>query len=931
MKSEKSPSAIGAGVLRPPLETMKHIKFHLPLLALATAIVITALPARAQTITNTLLANPTFDNANSGHAIPTGWKYFTPPLGGPANYWIINPASANDKSVETVDAQGNPNGFWWKQWNINLSGAVNNDVAGLYQTFGSSAGSVYQATAWITSSAGDVLTTANDESWIQVEFLDANSNLLSLYKSAVYTINSGETTWLEYQVTNACDITQPVSTGDTNFNTYAITGAVNQLVAPARTALVRYRLCDLFYQNDGGSAYFDDAALEQVSGPLPPVINNLNPQNEIFVPPSGGLSFNVSSPNGFTINNSGIQVVLNGSNVSSSLVITGSASSKSVTYNGLQSNAVYNATITVTDSSSLQSSANTTFQTTWVGVPAPAYIWEAEDFDFSGGQFIDSPDLCNAPGNSDCYFGQVGEPGVDENSDGTPPAQFYRGAADGIGTQPSGDFSRPNLTAADRTDYCINPFDNGEWVNYTRDWPASTNWIIGRFANGGAEGGDVLYSVTPTSTNLLGYFVVSATPSWTTFQNFYLMSTDGVNRATVVLNGKETLQLNAGVNGTANALPTIFMLVSAVTDLPILSNLYPDGQHPFESTNVLSFTVTTAGATFPANGIQVIMDGINVSSDLVFTGSASSNHVVFPYLGTNETHSVAITITNSLGHGISVSSQFDTFNPNNYVFQAEDYDFSGGQYVPSADYQPDAYQYYSSVTNVDYHHTINGGEPTDGSDYTYRQDGMPQGITVDTSDFYGPFASDQFAYDYNLNWFGGGDWLNYTRDYPPGGYNLYARTSGAGAYTMDFGRVTSGWGTTNQAVQPLGQFTSTGPDENTFAWVPLTDAGGVAPVTVNITGPANTFKVLTPTGDCYPNYFMLVPASPVHLSAVRSGNNINISFHSQIGSVYRLFYRTSLTTGNWTLVNSVLGNGSMQSATDSAPGDSVRFYTVTSP
>jgi hypothetical protein len=897
--------------------------------------VLTTLPARAQ-ITNTLLTNPSFDNANSGHAIPTGWTYFNQPGAVAANYWIINAASANDQNVEKVDAEGSTTGFWYKQWN-EASSAISNNVAGIYQTFGSAPGSIYKASAWMTVSSGDVGSMSpNTMSWIQVEFLGSSSNLLALYKSSPYTISIGETTWFPFQVTNACDVTQPVSTGDPYFNTYAVTGSVSQLVAPAGTAYVRYRLCDLFYLTDGGSIYFDDAALDQISGPVPPVFSNLNPQNEIFVPPSSGLSFTVTSPNGFTINNSGIQVVLNGTNVSSSLSITGSASSKNVTYSGLQSNANYNATITVTDVNGLQNSANTTFQTTWLGTLAPTYVWEAEDFDFNSGMFIDNPDLCTGPGtDTNCYFGQVGVTNVDEYTYtyGPPPGQFYRGASDGIGTQPSGDYSRPNLTAAGRIDYCINPFNNNEWVNYTRDWPNSTNWIIGRFANGGTAGGDSLYLVTPAGTNLLGTFVVTPTPSWTTFQYFYLISTDGVNRATVVLNGKETLRLSAGVNGTANALPTFFMIVPGLPDLPRLSGLYPDGRHAFESTNALSFTVTTAaGATFPANGIQVLLDGVNVSSNLVFTGSTSSNHVVYPYLGTNQMHSVVITVTNSFGHGLSVPFyQFDTFYPNNYVFQAEDYDYNGGQFVPSAQYTPDCYGAFSSVTNVDYHHTLVGGEPTDGSDFVYRQDGIPQAITADTSSFFGPFASDQFANDYNLIYFGGGDWVNFTRDYPNGHFNIYVRTAGLNAYTMNFGRVISGWGTTNQAVQPLGQFSSVGPDINTFAWVPLTDAGGVAPVTVNITGSTNTFKVLTPTGDCYPNYFMLVPATPVHLSATRSGNNVNITFSAQTGLVYRLFYRTNLITGSWTLLNTVLGSGPVQSVIDSAPGDNLRFYTVTSP
>jgi hypothetical protein len=372
------------------------------------------------------------------------------------------------------------------------------------------------------------------------------------------------------------------------------------------------------------------------------------------------------------------------------------------------------------------------------------------------------------------------------------------------------------------------------------------------------------------------------------------------------------------------------MLVPGEPDLPVLSNLYPTGKHPFEPTNALSFTAITAGATFPANSIQVTLDGINVSSSLVITGSASSNNVVYPYLGSNEMHSVMITVTNSLGHGISVSSQFDTFSQSNYIVQAEDYDYNGGQYVPTASYYPDSYDSFSSVPEVDFHHTINAGEPTDGSDFQYRENGIPQETTGDY--YLAVFAANPFLYvDYNLYWYGGGDWANYTRDYPPGPVNIYVRTAGLGSYTMDLSLVRGGLGTTNQALEPLGQFSSIGgANIDTFGWVPLTDAGGVAPVTVNISG-ITTFQLSTPTGDCYPNYFMLVPASPIRLSAARSGNNINVSFPAQTGGVYRVFYRTNLTVGNWTLLNSAPGNGSVESVTDSTGGGSQRFYKVTSP
>jgi len=89
-------------------------------------------------------------------------------------------------------------------------------------------------------------------------------------------------------------------------------------------------------------------------------------------------------------------------------------------------------------------------------------------------------------------------------------------------------------------------------------------------------------------------------------------------------------------------------------------------------------------------------------------------------------HTAIITVTNSLGHGITVTNQFDTFNQTNYMFEAEDFDFNGGQYVSANDYYPDVYDQYASVSDIDYQHTYITDEPTDGSEYQYRQNGIPQ-------------------------------------------------------------------------------------------------------------------------------------------------------------------------------------------------------------
>ena len=157
------------------------------------------------------------------------------------------------------------------------------------------------------------------------------------------------------------------------------------------------------------------------------------------------------------------------------------------------------------------------------------------------------------------------------------------------------------------------------------------------------------------------------------------------------------------------------------------------------------------------------------------------------------------------------------------------------------------------------------------------------------------------AQDYQLDWFGIGDWANYTDVYPTGGFFVYVRSAGLAGipFSMYLSQVVSGAGTTNQVLKQLGQLSGVGINQQTYAWVPLTDGGLVAPVVLKLGG-VSTLQITTPTGDCYPNYFMLVPASGITLSATRSGSNVGVSFPTQTGATYRVFYRANLTTGNWT-------------------------------
>jgi len=888
-----------AGIAAPLTPTLSLRRGRLTRISIFIAA--TFLLGLAQIRAANLLVNPSFDTGNSGHAVATGWTYFSPPPppGYFGDYWIegnVPPHSAP---------------FYWKQWGALYLPAPTNNVAGIYQDFSSAAGSVYQASGWFYAPGNDLLG-ADCYLWVEVAFYGSSSNLLALFKSDNYSTAAGTDTWLQYQVNKACDVSSPVSTGDPYFTTYAVTGSVSQIVAPVGTTTVRYRMAYLQAGSEGGSCLFDDAVLNQVSGPIPPVIGNLFPLNMILVNPNDGLSFNVSSPSSFTINNNAIKVVANGTDVSSSLSISGSASSKNVTWSGLQSNTIYTVSITATDSFGSSVSANTYFETTWVGTQPVVYLWEAEDFDFNSGNYINNPVLCATAGNANCYFGKVGVEGVDEHALGTAPSHLYR-PDDLIGTLASGDYARKDHYVAGVLDYRIDPFVGGSWLNYTRDWPSGNYWVLARASTDiGLSGSLTLSLVDNANTNDLGTFTIASGLGWSTFQNVYLRDTNG-NIATITLNGKQTLRVTSGGNLLAN----FFTLVVGQLDLPQLINLYPNGAHPFEFTNTLSFTVNSTGATFPANSIKVNLDGADISSLLNITGSASTKNVVFPHLQPNAIHTAIITATNSLGHGISISNRFDTFDEQNYMVEAEDFDYGGGQYI--ADWIPDAYFGYDGTPGIDFMHTPGTSEPND-----YVRVGIPTERATD-------FLRTNFVYfggtDYHLAFFGLTDWANYTRAYPSGSFYVYGRFAGSGDCSMYLEQVTSGAGTTNQTTRRLGHFEAIAHGYQTHEWVPLTDDGLAAPTVVKLGG-VSTLRLSS--GTFNPNFLMFVPASGITLSASRSGGNTLISFPTQSGLTYRVFYRTNLTAGNWTLLTSVLGDGTSKSASDSTTAGQ-RFYRVVSP
>jgi hypothetical protein len=664
-----------------------------------------------------------------------------------------------------------------------------------------------------------------------------------------------------------------------------------------------------------------------------PVIANVYPDGLELMEPASSFTFTASSAN-TTINNSGIQLVLNGTNVSSQLLIAGSSTSKTVTYSGLSSNMAYTAVITVTDANGTVATSTINFDTF-----NPTLVWEAEDYDFQSGQFIDNPTPTSVP-EAGSYFGQYGTPEVDyyDVTTGTSP-HLYR-PIDAVSTDLAGDTPRQKFLDAQVSDpnvkdYEVGYFTTGEWLNFTRTFPAGTYNIYARLAeNAGVTGSASLSLVTSgwgtvsQTTTPLGTFSFTGA-GWQTYKYAPLYDSFG-NLARITLNGTNTLRLTSATSGGVNA--NFLMAVPQRTDLPIITSLYPDGTSLFQATNKLVFTVSSPSGINTAN-IHLVINGVDVSAGLTFTGSSTAWTVTYAGLLPNTTYTVTITATDNSGNVVRGGSTFDTFSSAYFTWEAEDFDFNGGQFIDNP--------VVSATPTANCYFTYPNGDPANvaqvGIDLTTPNNASGEQFVYRPNESCGTqVAQDllraQFsaagASDYNVGWWTAGTWLNYTRTFPTNTYNLYARLAYNAAYSVTVSLVTGGWGTPDQATQVLGTFSGTGTGFQAWQWVPLLDAGA-QPVAVALGG-VSTLKMTAGTS-VNANFYMLVPATTppanVVLAANLSETNVVLSFPTVSGFTYTILTKSNLSDATWMPLTSVSGDGSPKSVNDPATA-ARRFYRL---
>ncbi len=129
------------------------------------------------------------------------------------------------------------------------------------------------------------------------------------------------------------------------------------------------------------------------------------------------------------------------------------------------------------------------------------------------------------------------------------------------------------------------------------------------------------------------------------------------------------------------------------------------------------------------------------------------------------------------------------------------------------------------MEGVDFHDRQGNG------DHLYRlDDTMATGLTGDptrqkfvdagaTDHVIGWFDGSAFGDNIGISPYDAGEWVNYTRDFPAGTYNIYLRAANGygGTASIPLSKVTSGWGTPEQTTELLGQFQFPATGWNSYA------------------------------------------------------------------------------------------------------------------
>ncbi|HEX3716978.1 MAG TPA: LamG-like jellyroll fold domain-containing protein [Verrucomicrobiae bacterium] len=432
----------------------------------------------------------------------------------------------------------------------------------------------------------------------------------------------------------------------------------------------------------------------------PVAIANLQPAagcGSLYYNPTNGFSFDVLSDNGVASNS--IQLVLNGQNLSSQLLITGSSTnwSCSLPAQDLGTNLSYTGQIIATDLSGDPVTNAVSFDT-FIQPPATSpdvvTFIEGGDYNFNAGQFIDDVVLSSSD-NTNNYLDQPAVQGIDANSVKTPTSAIYR-IGDIINTGISEDCIREEFEIAQQTDsgvqqYYAGPFVQDEWLNYTRILPTNYYTVWARYSETGTPSFTAqlgLVTNDPTSTGQmvspLGTFAGPATSAATSAVNpvatpgddFAQMTDVFGNPIAVPLGGQTTLRFSPEHGATTFEL-AYFTLAPQINPVqpPFVAGVVPALSSSNEvSTPAVGATILNGTTSIEPGSVHLLLDGADITSVSTLTpiSTVSASGVAINYQVANALsmgqHLLQLTYSDTSSKSFSNQWTFQVANQAVYGF-----------------------------------------------------------------------------------------------------------------------------------------------------------------------------------------------------------------------------------------------------------------------
>ncbi|MGE3309928.1 MAG: hypothetical protein AB7O66_08155 [Limisphaerales bacterium] len=300
---------------------------------------------------------------------------------------------------------------------------------------------------------------------------------------------------------------------------------------------------------------------------------------------------------------------------------------------------------------------------------------------------------------------------------------------------------------------------------------------------------------------------------------------------------------------------------------PVLAGVSPAAAANFlPVSTAISFTATD-DKPIATEALSITLNGTTYTSanGLTVGGSGTSRTASLSgQLALNGTHVALLKVVDSDGATREQTLKFDTFDPANFVVEAEDYNFAAGGFLNNPVPVPEgsgggdnSYDSQEGVPDIDFFDTRTS---PNGEDTMYRPTDpirMARSLDKIRKKYADAGGIEGGVYDYDVGDLVAGEWTQYTRTFTAGSYEVYLRAQVVNIATADsvLEHVTGDPTQPDAAVSLLGSFLGVRGGFD-YQNIPLTDGSGANRTVVRLSG-TTTLRIRHLTSNAADGYRLL--------------------------------------------------------------------------